>query len=86
MTDRGPTRSLSRAGQVAWFQFDVPAHHAQARTASASDRSSKERVSRGLWIFWEITVLNADGSLPQADAAITGGVHVPHGAGLAART
>ena len=74
-------------GQVAWFQFAV-----QAPAAPGSYRVAIRPLIEGAqWledygVFWQITVLNADGTAPAATPADPRGMYFAVGAGVDAQS
>jgi hypothetical protein len=72
-------------GQVAWFQFDVRAP-ARAGTYRIGIRPLIEGATwlEDFGIFWEVTVLNADGSVPKPTPASPAAFTFRTGPGLAA--
>jgi len=74
-------------GQVAWFQFTV-----QAPATPGTYRIAIRPLIEGAqWmedygVFWQVTVLNADGSAPVATPADPRGMYFAVGAGVDARS
>ncbi len=73
-------------GQIAWFQFEV-----QAPALPGTYRLGIRPLIEGAaWledvgVFWEVTVLNADGSVPRATAPGAGNVFYAVGDGVSAQ-